>query len=37
VRGAIPIRGEEIKSIIDSGENHSFKFKNMTPLNIGNP
>ena len=36
VRGAIPIKGEEIKKRIKEGD-LSFPFKKITPLNIGNP
>ena len=38
VRGQIPLRGEEIMSVISKGEgvNH-FQFGETTALNIGNP
>jgi hypothetical protein len=35
VRGAIPIRGEEISRLIKQGE--KFPFTQTTSLNIGNP
>ena len=35
VRGAIPLRGEEITKQIAAGE--KFPFKKTTPCNIGNP
>jgi alanine transaminase len=36
VRGAIPMKGEEIKNRIKNGD-LSYPFKKITPLNIGNP
>ena len=36
VRGAIPMKGEEIKKRIKNGD-LSFPFPQVTPLNIGNP
>jgi alanine transaminase len=36
VRGAIAIRGEDIKAELESGS-HSHNFKEIIPLNIGNP
>jgi len=37
VRGAIPIRGEEIKNEIRKGHSDQFAFSETTQLNIGNP
>jgi len=36
VRGAVPLRGEEIKNQLKKGEG-SFNFTRVTPCNIGNP
>ena len=36
VRGAISMKGEEIKNRIKNGD-LSYPFKKITPLNIGNP
>jgi alanine transaminase len=36
VRGAIPLRGEEIKKMLAAGSN-DFDFKKTLPCNIGNP
>jgi len=36
VRGAVPLRGEEIKNQLKKGEG-SFNFSRVTPCNIGNP
>ena len=36
VRGAIPMKGEEIRKRIAEGD-ITFPFKKITPLNIGNP
>lgn len=36
VRGAIPMRGEQIKKEIAKGST-AYKFDKMTPCNIGNP
>jgi hypothetical protein len=36
VRGAIPIKGAQIKARIENGD-MSFPFKKIVPMNIGNP
>ena len=37
VRGAIPLRGEEIKKMITAGQGAQFPFEKTLPCNIGNP
>jgi hypothetical protein len=39
VRGAIPMRGEEIANYLknNKGANNQYKFDKITPCNIGNP
>jgi hypothetical protein len=37
VRGAIPLRGEEIKKMIIAGNGDQFGFEKTLPCNIGNP
>jgi hypothetical protein len=37
VRGAIPIRGEEIKKELRTGKKANYNFSKTTPCNIGNP
>lgn len=37
VRGAIPIRGEEINLELTTGKAANYNFTKTTPCNIGNP
>jgi len=37
VRGAIPLRGEEIRKELLTGKASNYNFTKTTPCNIGNP
>lgn len=37
VRGAIPMRGEEIRAQLRQGHGDLYPFSKTTPMNIGNP
>ena len=37
VRGAIPIRGEQIKQDMEAGNGDKYPFDNISAFNIGNP